>query len=100
LATLLVDPNPGHARGYRAVDKMDDAVGILDHTKHLALADPAGIKRLSTALGVKECGPQHDGEFVLVGHAVQYFHVGIEVITVEKEAKRHVPNPDKYCFLL
>ena len=75
------------------VDEMDDPVRILNHAQYLAFADPAGITGLSAALGMKQRGAQHHGEFVLVGRAIQDFHIGLEVITMEKEAKRHIPCP-------
>jgi hypothetical protein len=93
LAALFIDPDLGHAGLYRVVDVMDDPVWILDDPQYLAFTDPAGITRLSTALGVEQCGAQNDREFMLVGRAIQDFHIGLEVITMEKEAKRHIPCP-------
>jgi hypothetical protein len=90
---LFVDPNLSHAWFYRMVDEMNDPVRILNNPQYPAFADPAGVKGLSTALGVKQRGAQHHGKFVLVGRAIQDFHIGLEVITMEKEAKRHIPCP-------
>ncbi|MOA30502.1 hypothetical protein D3C78_1515960 [compost metagenome] len=93
LAALFVDADAGHAELYRSVDKMNDPVRFLHYTQYLAFADPAGITRLTTALRVKQRGAQDHGEFVLLGRAVEDFHIGLEVITMEKEAKRHIPCP-------
>jgi hypothetical protein len=91
LATLFVDPNQGHAGFYRVLDEMDDPVWILNHAQYPAVADPADITGLSAALGVEQRCAQHHGEFILVGRTFQDFHIGLEVITMEKEAKRHIP---------
>ncbi|GGK49301.1 hypothetical protein GCM10009103_49720 [Pseudomonas koreensis] len=72
---------------------MNDPVRLLNYAQHLAFADPAGIAGLATALRMKQRGAQHDSEFVLVGRAVEDFHISLEVITMEKEAKRHIPCP-------
>jgi hypothetical protein len=100
-APLLVDTDLGHASLYRSVDKMNDPVRILDDSCDLAFANPAGVTGLSATLGVKQCCAQHHGEFVLVRCAFQDFHIGDEVITMEKEAKRHVPcSYECFHFLL
>ncbi|MNG07455.1 hypothetical protein D3C84_907550 [compost metagenome] len=91
LATLFVDPNLGHAEFYRAIDKMDDSVRVLNHAQHLAFTDPAGVEGLSAPLWMKQRGAQHHREFILAGRAVQHFNVGLEIITMEKQAKRHSP---------
>jgi hypothetical protein len=93
LAALFIDPDLRHAEFYRVIDVMNDPVRILDYSQHLAFADPAGITGLAAALGVKQRGAQNDREFILVGRAIQDFHIGFEVITMEKEAKRHIPCP-------
>jgi hypothetical protein len=50
---------------------------------------------------MEQRGPQHHGKLVLMGRALQDFHVGLEVITMEKEAERHIPCPyQNFCFLL
>ncbi|VVM91421.1 hypothetical protein PS624_02837 [Pseudomonas fluorescens] len=72
---------------------MNDPVRLLHYTQYLALADPAGITRLTATLRMEQCGAQHHGKFVLLGRAVEDFHIGLEVITMEKEAKRHIPCP-------
>jgi hypothetical protein len=93
LATRRVDPNLDHPEFYRVVDKVDDPVRILNHAQHTAFTDKASVEGLSAALRVKQRGAQHHGEFVLVGRAIQDFHVSLEIITMEKEAKRHIPCP-------
>ncbi|VVO42727.1 hypothetical protein PS712_06053 [Pseudomonas fluorescens] len=101
LAALFVDVDLGHADFYRAVDEMDDPVRILNDAQYSAFADPASIEGLPSALRVKQCCAQHHSEFALVGCAVQDFHVGLEVITMEKKAKRHSPCPNlNFYFLL
>jgi hypothetical protein len=72
---------------------MNDPLRLLHYTQYLAFADPAGITWLTAALRMKQCGAQYHGEFVLLGRAVEDFHIGLEVITMEKEAKRHIPCP-------
>jgi hypothetical protein len=42
---------------------------------------------------MEQGGAQHYGKFVLVGRAVEDFYISLEVITMEKEAKRHIPCP-------
>ncbi|MOA38651.1 hypothetical protein D3C78_1603580 [compost metagenome] len=70
---------------------MNDPVRILDNPQYLTITDPARIKGLSATLGVKQRRAQHHCKFVLVGRAIQDLHIGLELITMEKEAKRHIP---------
>ena len=72
---------------------MNDLLSVLNDAQHLAFTDPSGVAGLTAALGVEQRGAQHHGKFMFPGAAIQDFHVGLEVIAVEKEAKRHVPYP-------
>jgi hypothetical protein len=71
---------------------MNDPFGILHHSQYLAFADPASVTRLSAALRVEEGSAQYHGKFVFAGGAFQDFHVGLELITMEKKAQRHIPG--------
>jgi hypothetical protein len=72
---------------------MNDLLPVLDHAQHLACADPSSVAGLTATLGVEQGGVQYHGKFMFPGAAIQDFHVGLEVIAMEKEAKRHVPYP-------
>src|SRR5690606_28852418 len=97
LPALLIHPNLCHAGVHGSINEMDDPVRILYHPQNLALADPASIKGLSASLRMKQRGPEYHGEFIFLGCAVQDLYIGFEVITMEKEAKRHVPCPSVFC---
>ncbi|BBH34673.1 putative uncharacterized protein [Pseudomonas sp. St290] len=72
---------------------MNDLLPVLDHAQHLAFTDPSSVAGLTATLGVEQCGAQHHGKLMFLGAAIQDFHIGLEVIAMEKEAKRHVPYP-------
>ena len=94
-AALFIDTDDGHAQRQRAVDEVHNALRFLYHARHPAFTDPAGVARLTAALRVKQGSAQHYGEFVLVGCAVEDFDIRLEVVTVKKQAKRHIPCPDR-----
>ncbi|MNN43757.1 hypothetical protein D3C81_1580100 [compost metagenome] len=93
LSTLFVDLYPGHSRGNRLVDVMHNPIYFLGHAHDLTVTNPAGITGLAATLGMKQRRLQHDGKLVFAGRTFQDFHIGLEVITMEKEAKRHIPRP-------
>jgi hypothetical protein len=99
-ATVFIDPYDCHAESYRQVDEMDDPLGVLNHSQYLAFANPACIRRLSTALWVKQGGTQDHGKLVLVRDAFQDFHVGLELIAMEKKAQRHISGSIEFLVFI
>ncbi|MNL39185.1 hypothetical protein D3C87_1614490 [compost metagenome] len=99
-SALFVDADWRHPGFYRLVDKMNDPLGILNHAQHLAFADPASVARLSTALGMEQGRAQDHGKLVFVRGAFQDFHVGLELITMEKKAQRHISGSIEFLFFI
>ena len=92
-APLCVDSCNDEAGLQRSVDVVHHLFGFLHDSQHLAVAEPAGVGRLASALGMENGRLHNHGELLFVRGATEHFQLGRQVVVGKKQALGHHLHP-------